>query len=141
MSAMTYSTPRTPAATRAPQLAYRASPRGRRATTAPPVRLTLPASPTRLTRRGRVVVVLVLAALTLLAFSLGRSTTSDASRGKASTPRPTTVVQPGDTLWSIARRVSPDGDPRVTVSRLSSLNDLGGRPIQAGQRLTLPYPG
>ena len=27
------------------------------------------------------------------------------------------------------------------VERLAHLNDLGGRAIQAGQRLTLPYAG
>lgn len=99
------------------------------------------ASPARLTRRGRVVVVLVLATLTLLAFSLGRASSSDAARstGRAAPARPTTVVQPGDTLWSISRRLAPGADPRVMVARLDSLNDLGGRPIQAGQRLTLPH--
>lgn len=100
-------------------------------------------APVRLTRRGRLVVVLVLATLTLIAFSLGRASTSDASRGtgRPASPRPTTVVQPGDTLWSISRRIAPGSDPRVMVERLSKLNDLGGRPIQAGQKLTLPYPG
>src|SRR4051812_31796716 len=29
------------------------------------------------------------------------------------------VVQPGDTLWSIARRLQPEGDVRVTVQRLT----------------------
>ena len=101
------------------------------------------AAPARLTRRGRIVVVLVLAAIALVAFSLGRATTSEAARRTTAvtTPRPTTVVQPGDTLWSIARRIAPGADPRGTVERLGDLNDLGGRPIQAGQRLTLPYPG
>ena len=101
-----------------------------------------PSAPLRLTRRGRVV-VLVLATLTLIAFSLGRASTSDASRGtgRPASPRPTTVVQPGDTLWSISRRIAPGSDPRVMVDRLSKLNDLGGKPIQAGQRLTLPYAG
>ncbi len=138
MSAMTYQTPVTSAAPGHGQRRAQTSVllRDRRATPA-----ATTASPARLTRRGRVVVVLVLAALTLLAFSLGRATTSDATRGGPVAPRPTTVVQPGDTLWSIARRIEPGVDPRRTVERLSSLNDLGGRPIQAGQRLTLPYPG
>ncbi len=100
-------------------------------------------APARLTRRGRIVVVLVLATLTLIAFSLGRASSSDASRGsgRPASPRPTTVVQPGDTLWSISRRIAPGADPRVMVSRLTELNDLGGRAIQAGEKLTLPYSG
>ena len=30
----------------------------------------------------------------------------------------TVVVEPGDTLWSIARRVAPDADPREVVDAL-----------------------
>jgi len=137
MSAMTYQ--RTfPASATAP-VRHRA----RACTTARPARpVATTASPARLTRRGRLVVVLVLATLTLIAFSLGRASSSDASRGagRPASPRPTTVVQPGDTLWSIARRIEPGADPRVMVDRIARLNDLGGRPIQSGQQLTLPYP-
>ena len=46
------------------------------------------------------------------------------------------VVQPGDTLWSIARGLDPDGDVRLTVDRLVDLN--GGAPLSVGQRLELP---
>ena len=48
------------------------------------------------------------------------------------------VVQPGDTLWSIAERVSPDGrDIRHTVDRLSVVT--GGSLLHPGQRIVLPY--
>jgi hypothetical protein len=91
----------------------------------------------RLTRRGRVLLLLTLLALVLVAFSLGR-TSAGASASRAPAARPTTVVQPGETLWAIARRVSPGADPRATVARLTQLNDLGSVPIVAGQRLVLP---
>lgn len=90
----------------------------------------------RLTRRGRLLVLLAVATLLLVAFSLGR--TSAAAGSAPPRPRPTTVVQPGETLWAIARRVAPGTDPRATVARLTDLNDLGSRPIVAGQRLVLP---
>ncbi len=45
------------------------------------------------------------------------------------------VVQPGDTLWAIARRVQPEGDVRPVVDELASR--LGGATIQPGQRLDL----
>ena len=90
----------------------------------------------RLTRRGRLALLLVLATLLLVAFSLGR-TSADAGSSRLG-PAPTTVVQPGETLWGIARRVAPGADPRATVARLTDLNDLGSRPIVAGQRLVLP---
>ncbi|MHB8669927.1 MAG: LysM peptidoglycan-binding domain-containing protein [Acidimicrobiales bacterium] len=57
-----------------------------------------------------------------------------------STPRPATVravhvVQPGETLWSIARAMHPDGDVRAVVDRLTARN--GGAELRVGQHLTL----
>ena len=46
------------------------------------------------------------------------------------------VVQPGDTLWSIARRLQPEGDIRPLVDRLVDLN--GGADLAVGQRLPIP---
>lgn len=47
----------------------------------------------------------------------------------------TYVVQPGDTLWAIARQLQPEGDVRPLVDELS--DRLAGRVLQAGQRLNL----
>ena len=47
------------------------------------------------------------------------------------------VVQPGDTLWSIAERITPDDrDIRHTVDRLAA--STGGAMLQPGQRVVLP---
>ncbi|MDQ2754076.1 MAG: LysM peptidoglycan-binding domain-containing protein [Actinomycetota bacterium] len=46
------------------------------------------------------------------------------------------VVQPGDTLWSIAGRLEPGRDIRPLVDRL--VVSSGHRPLQVGQRLMLP---
>jgi LysM repeat protein len=45
------------------------------------------------------------------------------------------VVQPGDTLWSIAAEIDPTGDVRATVDALAGLN--GGSSLSVGQRLTI----
>ena len=45
----------------------------------------------------------------------------------------TYVVQPGDTLWSIAQRVAPGRDPRPLVDELS--HRTGDEPLRAGQRI------
>ena len=46
------------------------------------------------------------------------------------------VVQPGDALWSIARRLQPEGDLRPLVDQLVDLND--GTDLTVGQRLPIP---
>ena len=46
------------------------------------------------------------------------------------------VVQPGDTLWSIASGLQPGGDPRPLVAELEQ--QLHGAKLVAGDRLTLP---
>lgn len=43
------------------------------------------------------------------------------------------VVQSGDTLWSVAERLSPDGDPRPLVAELRSRH--GDVELQPGDRI------
>ncbi len=96
----------------------------------------------RLTRRGRAVLVLLVAALLLTAFSLGRQDTQAASAaagGGASAPAPAqTTVQPGESLWSVAQRIAPDNDPREVIAQIRRLNDLTTSELQVGQHLLLP---
>ena len=108
-------------------------------------RAARPSAGTRLTRRGRVVVVLGLLALLLAAFSVGQAR-SDASTtstsGAASTPAQNavqTTVHQGDTLWSVARRIAPDNDPREVVVQIRRLNEMTGSTVQVGQQLLVPY--
>jgi nucleoid-associated protein YgaU len=55
----------------------------------------------------------------------------------ASTPSASAVVvvQPGDTLWAIARRIQPTGDIRPLVDELA--HRAGGAAVVSGQRLDL----
>jgi hypothetical protein len=107
----------------------------------------LPHSPGRpgglhLTRRGRVVLI---AAATLVAILLGFAVTGGAMATDHGAPASAShrglsrvVVQPGQTLWSIAVRAEPSADPRLIVQRIIEINDLGGGSIAAGQRLWIP---
>jgi hypothetical protein len=47
------------------------------------------------------------------------------------------VVEPGDTLWSIARAWLPDEDPRVVVGTIRELNQLSSADIYPGQVLSI----
>ena len=93
----------------------------------------------RLTRRGRALArvlatVLVVTLFVLVAPGLARGDGPDRPA-----PRVTYVVQPGDSLWSIARRVAPGQDPRPVVDRLIEANDVRGG-LQTGQELSIPVP-
>ncbi|MHB8466284.1 MAG: LysM peptidoglycan-binding domain-containing protein [Acidimicrobiales bacterium] len=46
------------------------------------------------------------------------------------------LVQPGDTVWAIARRLQPHGDVRPLVDELSA--QLHGASLQVGQHLVVP---
>lgn len=91
--------------------------------------------PVRLTRRGRLVVfLLVLFVGALLGFLV-------ATPGRAADPpKPpaSAVVQPDDTLWSFAERNMPRWRPAAAVAELKRLNDLEGSVIHPGQRLKVP---
>ena len=47
------------------------------------------------------------------------------------------VVQPGDTLWSIAKAQVPGSDPRDVVGTIRDLNQLESADIFPGQTLTV----
>ena len=50
----------------------------------------------------------------------------------------TYVVEPGDTVWSIAAALAPDADPRPLVDEIVDAN--GGASLDVGQRLELRLP-
>ena len=85
-----------------------------------------------------VLAVAVAVAITLLASAAVARLAGGApsAAGGPSPAEPTVVVQPGDTLWSIAADVAPRTDVRITVDRLIALN--GSSPIVPGQELVVP---
>ncbi len=94
------------------------------------------ASPVRLTRRGVLVlgaaVAGLAAALMVGAWVSAPGSASGTSRAIA----PDTVtVRSGDSLWSIAVRVSPRRDPRAEVGDLQRVNHLRGTALVPGQVL------
>ena len=96
-------------------------------------------STVRLTRRGRVVVVV---AALLVAFAIGVFVTAAGSVAtqQPGTPAPTKIVQvgTGDTLWDIAASLADDGDVRAVMAEIKQLNALDSGELQAGQRLVVP---
>lgn len=86
--------------------------------------------------------MLALLATTLLVLGLAGRALGGSSRPDEGTPRPHVLIEPGDTLWSIARaRVGPEGDPRPYIQELRELNGLEISALEVGDRLSLPSLG
>ncbi len=90
----------------------------------------------RLTRRARLLVLLVVAAAVVV-LGPWRAIAS-APEGAAPQGWSTVMVQPGDTLWTLAERVDPAGDPRVVVAQIKQANALSSSSITPGQVLAIP---
>jgi hypothetical protein len=112
----------------------------------------LPDRATRV-RRRRLALLVAVVVLVVLVVAAVRVTAALVDIGGSSGPEPIAtepgpaepgaapvageayVVQPGDTLWSIATEVAPDEDPRVVVDALRAAN--GGPDLEVGERLVI----
>ena len=100
----------------------------------------------RLTRRGRR--VLTGLAMLVIVISAMLIWTSVAGGAKAPSPGGSAksayhgmtqiVVQPGQTLWSIAAAADPSADPWTVVQQISDANALNGVQVETGQLLWVP---
>ena len=61
---------------------------------------------------------------------------ASAGAARASAGASSVLVRPGDTMWSIARRIQPHGDVRALVDQLVAAN--GSSSLQAGDRVVVP---
>jgi hypothetical protein len=87
--------------------------------------------------------LLLVVAVALGAVAIGRGAlaglapaapgTPGAAVTAGSGPAVTVVVQDGDTLWTIARRIQPSGDVRALVDRLAAVN--GSTVVHVGDHL------
>jgi nucleoid-associated protein YgaU len=107
------------------------------------VRLVAPARTggvsVRLTRRARrLAVVLALAVGVAIGSWLGPLLGSGGEGDLRLAGVETVVVQPGDTLWSIATSLDGDGDVRAVIDEILQLNGLTDAALVPGQTLLLP---
>jgi hypothetical protein len=105
-----------------------------------------PSHGVRLTRRGRWVLMvfitlLVMAAMTPFLLSAAAGAAAD-NHGvpPAAVYRSMTrvVVQPGETLWSIALQAAPTADPRAVIPQIMEINALSSEVVVPGERLWVP---
>jgi hypothetical protein len=100
----------------------------------------------RLTRRGRRVLTgFVMLVLVISAMLIWTSVAGGAQAPGSGSPAPSVyqgmtqiVVQPGQTLWSIAIAADPSAAPWSVVQQIINANALNGAQIAAGQLLWVP---
>jgi len=81
-----------------------------------------------------VVTNVALAVLAPAASSAAQAVAAPAPMAQAA--QRTHVVQPGDTIWGVARRFQPEGDVRPLVDAMVDARQ--GRSLQVGERLAVP---
>ena len=90
--------------------------------------------------RRRVGVAAAAMALAVVGVGISSTRFADADQGRpagdAQVGGSVVIVQPGDTLWSLAREAQPEGDIRPLVAQLRRAH--GGSSLRAGERLVLP---
>jgi hypothetical protein len=100
----------------------------------------------RLTRRGRrvvtgfVMLVVIISAMLIWTSVAGGAQAPGPGASTRSVYQGMTqiVVQPGQTLWSIALAADPSADPWAVVQQITDANALNGAQIAAGQLLWVP---
>jgi len=96
----------------------------------------------QLTRRGRVVVGVLVSLPFAALVVVNGSVAADAGTGTAgATATGVVVVQPGESLWQIASQVAPHADPRATLELIREVNGLGTDTVVPGQSLIVPSLG
>jgi hypothetical protein len=106
-----------------------------------PVARPVRARRVRVTRRGRLVLVLVAAVALLVLISFGRTGSQAATATGTGPSLQQATVQPGETLWAVAQRIAPKNDPREVIAQIRRINHLGSSALRAGQQLLLPVAG
>jgi nucleoid-associated protein YgaU len=97
-----------------------------------------PLPPLRLTARGRRAVAVLVLLLGLGVVALGGAVLGGSDGGLELMGATKVIVEPGDTLWSIAGAVAEGRDVRDVIVDIRQLNGLDTAQITPGQVLLLP---
>jgi LysM repeat protein len=108
--------------------AHAQRPKQSRIVSSTPLRADRPSRP--LTRRARLSAIVCTVVVMFGGYGVANAASESANA------KHTYVVQPGDTLWQIARSVRPSGDIRPLVADLAKQH--GGSDINVGDVITLP---
>ncbi|NBU31377.1 MAG: LysM domain-containing protein [Actinobacteria bacterium] len=101
------------------------------------VAVAAPAAPIRVTRRGRLLMTFA-AAVGLTTAIMGAASFIAPPPAAGSVPTVGYVIQPGDTLWSVARSLPHHGDIREVVAELRTLNPSANKGLAVGAQIRVP---
>jgi LysM repeat protein len=91
-----------------------------------------------MTRRGRgVLLTLIAGPLVVAALVLGINA-GQATATTSSTPLAKITVVGGETLWGVAQQIAPHSDPRDVIADIMAVNQLTSASIQPGETLAIP---
>lgn len=93
-------------------------------------------SPSALAAMAAAVVITTMLALGIGAGAFSGLVPTPGSEPIAAAAGRVLVVEPGDSVWSIARSIQPEGDLRPLVHRIVQAN--GAAPLQPGQQIVVP---
>lgn len=105
-----------------------------------PIRRAQHAPKLRITKRGRAVLLflvalpLVVAAFLFATNGGGATATLEGSN----VPFQFVTVEPGESLWQVAETIAPSSDPRDVIDAIVKLNALDSADVAAGQQLAIP---
>jgi LysM repeat protein len=92
----------------------------------------------RMTKRGRAVLLVLIATPLVIIALLAGTNAGGANAGSHSTPLASVTVAGGQTLWQLAREIAPSSDPRDVVADIMSTNHLQSADVQPGDKLEIP---
>jgi LysM repeat protein len=92
----------------------------------------------RMTKRGRAVLLSLVATPVVLAALAFGINAGGAAGSSSATPLAKITVVGGETLWSVAKEIAPNSDPRDVVTDIMSVNRLSSADIYPGERLAIP---
>ena len=94
----------------------------------------------RMTTRGRAVLLTLVATPIVIAALAFGINAGGATATNSSTPLAKVTVVGGESLWSLAKQIAPNSDPRDVIADIMSVNRLGSADIYPGEQLAIPAP-
>ncbi len=92
----------------------------------------------RLTRRGRLALLMAFVALVFTALTVLGGESAATRESGAPVETRTVVISEGDTLWGIASAVAEPGEVREVIHQIEELNALSGAGVAEGQEIAVP---